>query len=210
VTQYLAIHATHPQARLVKRAADIVRSGGLIAYPTDSCYAVGCHLSDAAAVERLRRLRGFGEKHHLTLMCRDLAEIAAWAVVDDARFHVIKAATPGSYTFILRARRQLPRRLMHSKRKTIGVRMPWHPVAHALLIELGEPLLSATLTLPGERQPLADPAEIRERLEHQLDLVIDAGACGTEPSTIIDLTAETPLVVRQGSGSLAPFDVEPV
>jgi tRNA threonylcarbamoyl adenosine modification protein (Sua5/YciO/YrdC/YwlC family) len=210
MAQYFAIHPTHPQPRLVKRAADIVRAGGLIAYPTDSCYALGCHLGDAKALERLRRVRGIDERHHLTLMCRGLSEIAEYAVVDDARYRLIKAATPGSYTFILRARRQVPRRLMHPKRKTIGVRIPGHAVANALLADLGEPLLSATLSLPSQPVPLADAGEIRERLEHQLDLVIDAGASGMEPSTVIDLTGETPLVIRKGSGSLAPFAVEAV
>ena len=210
MAQYFAIHPSHPQARLVRRAADIVRSGGLIAYPTDSCYALGCHLGDARALERLRRVRGIDQRHHLTLMCRDLSEIGHYAIVDDARYRLLKRVTPGSYTFILRARRQLPRRLMHPRRKTIGVRVPGHPVAHALLAELGEPMLSATLHLPGDVHPLAEGKEIRQRLEHQLDLVIDAGSCGVEPSTVIDLTAEAPLVLRKGKGSLAPFAVEPV
>ena len=208
MAQYFAIHPTHPQPRLVKRAAEIVRRGGLIAYPTDSCYALGCHLGDAKALERLRALRGFGEKHHLTLMCRDLSEISTYTLVDDASFRFLKL--PGSYTFILKARRPVPRRLMHPRRRTIGVRVPGHPVAHALLAELDEPILSATLSLPGEPAPLADAAEIRARLEHRLDLVIDGGPCGVQPSTVIDLTADEPVVVRQGKGSLAPFLVEPV
>jgi len=210
VAQLFAIHPTHPQARLVRRAADIVRNGGLIAYPTDSCYALGCHLGDVRALERLRRVRGIDERHHLTLMCRDLSEIGTYAIVDDARYRVLKRVTPGSYTFILRARRQVPRRLMHPKKKTVGVRVPGHPVAHALLVELGEPMLSATLSLPGEAQPLGDPEEIRSRLEHQLDLVLDAGASGVEPSTVIDLSGDAPLVLRKGKGSLAPFAVEAV
>jgi tRNA threonylcarbamoyl adenosine modification protein (Sua5/YciO/YrdC/YwlC family) len=210
VAQYFSIHPTHPQARLVSRAADIVRGGGLIAYPTDSCYALGCHLGDARALERLRRVRGFDQRHHLTLMCRDLSEIGNYAMVDDARYRLLKRVTPGSYTFILRARRQVPRRLMHPRRKTIGVRVSGHPLAHALLAELGEPMLSATLHLPGDALPLAEGKEIRQRLEHHLDLIIDAGSCGVEPSTVIDLTAETPLVLREGKGSLAPFAVEPV
>jgi tRNA threonylcarbamoyl adenosine modification protein (Sua5/YciO/YrdC/YwlC family) len=210
MAQYFAIHPSHPQARLVRRAADIVRDGGLIAYPTDSCYALGCHLGDARALERLRRVRGIDQRHHLTLMCRDLSEIGHYAIVDDARYRLLKRVTPGSYTFILRAHRQLPRRLMHPRRKTIGVRVPGHPVAHALLAELGEPMLSATLHLPGDVHPLAEGKEIRRRLEHHLDLIIDAGSCGVEPSTVIDLTAEAPLVLRQGRGSLAPFAVEPV
>jgi tRNA threonylcarbamoyl adenosine modification protein (Sua5/YciO/YrdC/YwlC family) len=210
MAQYFAIHPSHPQARLVRRAADIVRDGGLIAYPTDSCYALGCHLGDARALERLRRVRGIDQRHHLTLMCRDLSEIGHYAIVDDARYRLLKRVTPGSYTFILRAHRQLPRRLMHPRRKTIGVRVPGHPVAHALLAQLGEPMLSATLHLPGDVHPLAEGKEIRRRLEHHLDLIIDAGSCGVEPSTVIDLTAEAPLVLRQGKGSLAPFAVEPV
>jgi tRNA threonylcarbamoyl adenosine modification protein (Sua5/YciO/YrdC/YwlC family) len=205
VAQYFSIHPTHPQLRLARRAAEIVRGGGLIAYPTDSCYALGCHLGDAKAVERLRRVRGMDERHHLTLMCRDLSEIAAYAIVDDAHFRLLKRATPGSYTFILRATREVPRRLAHPKRKTIGVRVPAHPVAHSLLAELNEPMLSATLLLPGETVPPSDAQEIRAALEHQIDLVLDAGSCGTEPSTVIDLTGDEPVVVRAGKGSLELF-----
>lgn len=207
MAQYFSIHPTHPQLRLVRRAAGIVRDGGLIAYPTDSCYALGCHLGDARAVERLRRVRHMDARHNLTLMCRDLSEIAAYAIVDDAQFGLLKRTTPGSYTFILRATREVPRRLAHARRKTIGVRVPGHPVAHALLAELNEPMLSATLLLPGEPLPPSDPAEIRAALEHQVDLVIDAGSCGTEPSTVIDLTGAAATVVRAGKGSLAPFSV---
>jgi tRNA threonylcarbamoyl adenosine modification protein (Sua5/YciO/YrdC/YwlC family) len=210
MAQFFAVHPTHPQARLVRRAADIVRAGSLVAYPTDSCYALGCLPSATSALERLRRIRGIDERHHLTLMCRDLSEIGNYAIVDNTHFGLIKRVTPGSYTFILRATRELPRKLVHPKRKTIGVRIPAHAVAHALLAELGEPMLSATLLLPGDKHPLADAHEIRARLEHQLDLVIDAGSCGTEPSTVIDLTTETPLVLRKGKGSLAPFAVQPV
>jgi tRNA threonylcarbamoyl adenosine modification protein (Sua5/YciO/YrdC/YwlC family) len=188
----------------------MVRRGALIAYPTDSCYALGCQLGNARALERLRRVRGIDARHHLTLMCRDLSEIAAYAIVDDARFRLLKRATPGSYTFILRATREVPRRLLHARRKTIGVRVPGHAVAHALLAELDQPMLSATLSLPGTGQPLSDPHEIRDRLEHELDLVIDAGSCGVEPTTVIDLTADIPVVLRAGKGSLAPFAVETV
>src|SRR6185503_4017607 len=208
MAQFFSIHPTHPQARLVHRAADIVRTGGLIAYPTDSCYALGCELGATRALERLRRVRGIGERHHLTLMCRDLAEIARYAMVDETAFRMLK--TPGSYTFILRARRPVPRRLTHPRRKTIGVRIPGHAVAHALLAELGEPMLSATLILPGDAQPLSDADDIRARLEHAVDLVIDAGSCGVEPSTVIDLSGATPAVLRAGKGSLAPFEIEPV
>ena len=208
MAQFFAIHPTHPQPRLVHRAADIVRGGGLIAYPTDSCYALGCDRGNAKGAERLRRIRGIDERHHLTLMCRDVSEMARYAIVDDAQFKLLKTVAPGSYTFILRARRDVPRRL--TRKKTIGVRVPGHPVAHALLAELGEPMLSATLHLPGDVHPLAEATEIRRRLEHHLELIIDAGSCGVEPSTVIDLTAETPLVLRKGKGSLAPFAVEPV
>jgi tRNA threonylcarbamoyl adenosine modification protein (Sua5/YciO/YrdC/YwlC family) len=208
MAQYFSIHPTHPQKRLLRQAAEIVRRGGLIAYPTDSCYALGCERGDLKGVERLRRIRGVDERHHLTLMCRDLAEMAQYAVIDDAQFKLLKSVTPGSYTFILRARREVSRRL--TRKKTIGVRVPDHPVAHALLAELGEPMLSATLLLPGDAQPLSDGAQIRARLERQVDLVIDAGSCGTEPSTVIDLTEEIPRVLREGKGSLAPFAVEPV
>jgi tRNA threonylcarbamoyl adenosine modification protein (Sua5/YciO/YrdC/YwlC family) len=210
MAQFFAVHATHPQLRLVRRAAEIVRWGGLIAYPTDSCYALGCLAASAKAIERLRRIRGVDERHHLTLMCRDLAEVANHAIVDDARFRILKRVTPGSYTFILRATRSLPRRLLHPKRKTIGVRIPEHAVARALLVELDQPMLSATLMMPDDEQPLADADEIRARLEHELELVIDAGSCGREPSTVIDLTGDTPRVLREGKGSLAPFAVEAV
>jgi len=208
MAQYFVVHPTHPQRRLIRQAADIVRSGGLIAYPTDSCYALGCERANAKGGERLRRVRGIDERHHLTLMCRDIREIARYAIVNDAQFKLLKSVTPGSYTFILRARREVPRRL--TRRKTIGVRVPGHAVAHALLSELDEPMLSTTLLLPGDETPLSDAADIRERLERQLDLIVDGGACGTEPSTIIDLTEELPRVLRAGKGSLAPFAVEPV
>jgi tRNA threonylcarbamoyl adenosine modification protein (Sua5/YciO/YrdC/YwlC family) len=206
MAQLFAIHPTHPQRRLVRRAADIVRGGGLIAYPTDSCYALGCRLGEAKAIERLRRVRGIDERHHLTLICRDLGEIADFAVVDDTAYRFLR--TPGSYTFILRARRNVPRRA--TRKKTIGVRLPGHPVAHALLEELDAPMLSATLLLPGEPAALSDAQEIRARLEHQLDLVVDAGPCGVEPSTVIDLTGDAPTVLRMGRGPLAPFELQTV
>jgi tRNA threonylcarbamoyl adenosine modification protein (Sua5/YciO/YrdC/YwlC family) len=208
MAQYFSIHPLHPQKRLIRQAADIVRRGGLIAYPTDSCYALGCDRGSAKGAERLRRIRGIDERHHLTLMCRDLSEMARYAIVDDAQFRLLKSVTPGSYTFILRARREVPRRL--TKKKTIGVRVPGHPVAHALLAELDAPMLSATLLLPGEETPFSEAGEIRARLEKELDLVIDGGSSGVEPSTVIDLTAETPRVLREGKGSLAPFAVERV
>ncbi|HEX9185136.1 MAG TPA: L-threonylcarbamoyladenylate synthase [Burkholderiales bacterium] len=202
MAQHFAVHPTHPQPRLIRRAAEIVRAGGLAAYPTDSSYALGCHLGDAPAQERLRRVRGMDEKHHLTLMCRDLSEIATYAIVDNAQFRLLRQATPGSYTFILRATKEVPRRLQHPKRRTIGVRVPAHAVTQALLAELGEPMLSATLILPGAEAPLADAGEIRAALERELDVVLDSGSCGTEPSTVIDLTGEAPVVLRKGKGSL--------
>jgi tRNA threonylcarbamoyl adenosine modification protein (Sua5/YciO/YrdC/YwlC family) len=208
MAQFFSIHPTHPQKRLVRQAADIVRHGGVIAYPTDSCYALGCDRGNAHGLERLRRIRAIDERHHLTLMCRDLAEMAKYAIVNDAQFKLIKSATPGSYTFILRARREVPRRL--TRKKTIGVRVPGHPVAHALLAELDQPMLSSTLLLPGDASALSDPDEIRHRLENALDLVIDAGSCGQEPSTVIDLSGDVPRVLREGKGSLAPFAVERV
>ncbi len=208
MAQYFSIHATHPQARLIRKAAEIVRRGGLIAYPTDSCYALGCHVGDARALGRLRRVRGMDERHPLTLMCRDLSEIAAYAIVDNVQYRLLKAATPGAYTFVLRATREVPRRLMHPRRKHIGVRVPGHAVAHALLAELGEPLLSATLALPAHPSPIAEAQEIRAALEHELDLVIDGGSCGIEPSTVIDLTSDAPKVIRLGKGSLAPLGLE--
>jgi tRNA threonylcarbamoyl adenosine modification protein (Sua5/YciO/YrdC/YwlC family) len=208
MAQFFAIHPTHPQKRLIRQAAAIVRRGGLIAYPTDSCYALGCDRGNAKGAERLRRIRGIDERHHLTLMCRDLSEIGKYAVIDDAQFTLMKQVTPGSYTFILRARREVPRRL--TTKKTIGVRVPAHPVAQALLAELDQPMLSATLLLPGDQVPLSDAQEIRKKLERELDLIIDAGSCGVEPSTVIDLTAGTPRVLREGKGSLAPFAVERV
>jgi len=208
MTQFLSVHPTHPQKRLIRLAAEAVKRGGLIAYPTDSCYALGCDLGATTALERLRRIRGVDERHRLTLMCRDLSEISAYAIVDDARFRLLKSATPGSYTFILPARRQVPRRA--TSRKTIGVRIPGHPAAHALLAELDAPMLSATLTVAGDEAPLADAEEIRARLESALDVIVDGGPCGVEPSTVIDLTKTEPQVVRVGRGSLAPFAVQPV
>jgi len=207
VAQYFAIHPTHPQPRLVRRAAEIVAQGGLIAYPTDSCYALGCHLGDVRALARLRRVRALDERHHLTLVCSDLAQVATFALVNNSQYRLIKAATPGSFTFILRARRELPRRLLHARRKTIGVRVPSHPVARALVAELGEPMLSATLQLPQDATPLSDPQQIRARLEHELDLVVDAGSCGVEPTTVIDLTGDEPLVLRRGRGDAAAIGV---
>jgi tRNA threonylcarbamoyl adenosine modification protein (Sua5/YciO/YrdC/YwlC family) len=205
MSQYFAVHPTHPQLRLIAQAAAIIRAGGVIAYPTDSCYALGCHIGDKEAMQRLRTIRKVDEKHHLTLMCRDLSEIATYAQVDNVQYRLLKKLTPGSYTFILRASREVPRRLLHPRRKTIGVRVPDHPVAQALLAAMGDPLLSATLTLPGDAVPLNDGEEIRARLEHALDLVLDAGSCGIDPTTMVDLTGAAPELLRQGKGSAEPF-----
>ncbi len=210
MAQYFHVHPVNPQRRLVRQAADIVKAGGLIAYPTDSCYALGCRIGDAKALERLRRVRGMDAKHHLTLMCRDLSEIATYAIVDNVQYRLLKLATPGAYTFILRATREVPRRLLHPRRKTIGVRVPDHVVAHALLEELGQPMLSATLALPGAANPPAEAAEIRAVLEHEIDLVIEGGSCGILPSTVIDLTTDVPVVLRRGKGPLAKLGVVPV
>lgn len=208
MSQYFAVHPTHPQPRLIAQAAAIIRDGGVIAYPTDSCYAIGCRIGDKEAMQRLRAIRKIDDKHHLTLMCRDLSEIANYAQVDNVQYRLLKKLTPGSYTFILRASREVPRRLLHPRRKTIGVRVPEHAVAKALLAELGEPLLSATLALPGDALPLNDAQEIRERLEHALDLVLDGGSCGIDPTTMVDLTGAAPQLLRRGKGSVEPFGFE--
>jgi len=208
MAQYFSIHPSTPQSRLIHQSVAILREGGVIAYPTDSCYALGCHLGDKAAQERIRAIRGVGEDHMFTLVCRNLAEIATYAKVDNRQFRLLKANTPGSYTFILEATREVPRRLQHPKRSTIGLRVPEHAVTQALLDELGEPLLSMTLSLPGEDAPLNEAWEIRDRLEHQLDLVIDAGACSNEMTTVIDLSTGEPKLIRQGRGDIAPFGLE--
>lgn len=205
MAQLFTVHPDNPQARLIDRAADLVRGGAVIAYPTDSCYALGCHLGDKDAVERIRSIRQFEERHHLTLVCSDLSQIALYALVDNRQYRLLKSATPGSFTFILRATREVPRRLLHPKRSTIGLRVPDHRITQALLHALGEPLLSATLILPDQPEPLNDAQEIRAQLEKQVDLVIDGGSCGIEPTTVIDLTGETPELVRLGRGDPAAF-----
>jgi tRNA threonylcarbamoyl adenosine modification protein (Sua5/YciO/YrdC/YwlC family) len=205
VSQFFTLHPTHPEPRLIKRAVEIVRNGGVIAYPTDSCYALGCHIGDKSAMERIRHIRDVDERHHFTLVCRDLSEIGTFAKVNNAQYRLLKAHTPGSYTFILQATRELPRRLAHPKRATIGVRVPDHHVAHALLAELNEPLLSSTLMLPGDEEPLNDAEEIRNRLNHQLELILDGGACGVEPTSVIDLSGDEPILVRHGKGDVTVF-----
>jgi tRNA threonylcarbamoyl adenosine modification protein (Sua5/YciO/YrdC/YwlC family) len=204
MSQFFQIHPDNPQARLIKQAAQIIHAGGIVALPTDSCYALVCHLDDKGAVERLRRIRGIDDKHHLTLLCRDLSEISVYARVDNRQFRLLKAATPGPYTVILEATREVPRRLSHPSRKTIGLRVPENAIANALLEELGQPLIGSTLITP-DNELLNDPEEIRERLAKQLDLIIDGGACTMEPTTVIDLSAAEPLLVRQGRGDAAMF-----
>ena len=200
MSQLFHIHPENPQARLVRQAVDLVRAGGLVVYPTDSCYALGCHIGDKAAMERIHRIRETDENHNFTLVCRDLSEIATYARVDNAVYRLLKAHTPGPYTFILQATREVPRRLQNPRRKTIGIRVPSHRVARALLDELGEPLMSSTLWLPGDPLPLTDADEIRARLEHRVDVVIEAGPVGIEPTTVVDLTGAAPVIARQGRG----------
>lgn len=204
MSQFFQIHPDNPQARLIKQAAQIIHGGGIVALPTDSCYALVCHLDDKAAVERLRRIRGIDEKQHLTLMCRDLSEISLYARVDNRQFRLLKSATPGPFTVILEATREVPRRLSHPSRKTIGLRVPEHPVTNALLEELGQPLIGSTLIMP-DGELLNDPDEIRDRLAKLVDLIIDGGPCPMEPTTVIDLTSDEPLLIRQGRGDAAMF-----
>lgn len=205
LTQYLEIHPQNPQPRLIQRAVEIIRNGGLAVFPTDSSYALGGHLGDAALLERIRRIRGVDQHHHFTLMCRDLSEIATYARVDNAQYRMLKATTPGPYTFILEGTKELPRRVLHPKRKTIGLRIPDHAVVLALLEALDEPLLSSTLILAGDSEPLTDPEEIRQRLERQVDLIIDAGSCGSGVTTVINLVGGGIELVRAGKGPLTPF-----
>lgn len=204
MAQFFAIHPTDPQERLINQAADIVRGGGVIVYPTDSCYALGCLPGNKQAMERILRIRGIDQKHHLTLMCHDLSQLGVYARVDNSQFRLLKAATPGSYTFILQSTKEVPARTLHPKRKTIGLRVPDNRIALALLQNLNEPMLSCTLMLPHDDEPLTDPYDIRDQLEHEVDLVIDGGWCGTEPTTVIDMTEDITLI-RQGKGDAALF-----
>ncbi len=206
MAQFFQIHPENPQSRLIKQAVEIVNKGGLIAYPTDSAYALGCHIGDKMALDRIRAIRNLDKHHNFTLMCRDLSELATYAKVNNQVYRMIKNHTPGSYTFILEATSEVPRRLMHPKRKTIGLRVPDNPIALELMHVLGEPLMSSSLLLPGDEFPLTDPYDIRDSLEHQLELVIDGGYCGMEPTTVIDLTSEVPQLVRQGKGDFSPFE----
>ena len=203
MSQYFEVHPDNPQSRLLKQAAQLLHGGGVCAVPTDSSYALVCHLDDKAAAEQLRRIRQVDDKHHLTLLCRDLSELASYAKVDNRQYRLLKLGTPGPYTFILEATKEVPRRLSHPSRRTIGLRVPQHKVTQALLAELGQPLLATTLIAPGETEPLNDPQEIRERFEKLVAAVVDSGACPMAPTTVIDLTGDEPSLVRQGRGELA-------
>ena len=206
MSQFFQIHPDNPQARLIRQAVDIIRSGGVVVYPTDSAYALGCQIGDKNALDRIRRIRKLDDRHNFTLICRDLAEIATYAKVNNSVYRLLRHTTPGPYTFILRATSEVPKRLMHPKRKTVGLRVPENPIAEALLADLGEPLMSVTLIMSGDDLPLIDPYDIREVLEHEVDLVIDGGYCGMEPTTVVDLADDIPLVLRAGKGDIAPFE----
>ncbi|MBU1213650.1 MAG: threonylcarbamoyl-AMP synthase [Gammaproteobacteria bacterium] len=208
MAQFFNIHPDNPNARLIRQAAEMLRDGAVIVYPTDSGYALGCHLGDKEAVTRIRQIRELDEQHHMTLVCRDLSELSNYARVDNVQFRLLKNNTPGAYTFILQATKEVPRRLQHPKRSTVGVRIPDHPVALALLEELGEPLLSSTLILPDAHFPLTDIDEIRDHLENRVDLVIEGGTVGIDPTTVIDLTGSVPQLMRAGRGDAAPFGIE--
>jgi tRNA threonylcarbamoyl adenosine modification protein (Sua5/YciO/YrdC/YwlC family) len=206
MSMFFQIHPDNPQQRLIDQAVDIIKRGGVIVYPTDSGYALGCHLGDKSAMERIRNIRQVDAKHNFTLVCRDLSEIATYAKVENEAYRLIKNHTPGPYTFILKATKEVPKRLQHPKRKTIGLRVPDNRIAQALLERLGEPLMSSTLIMPGEDMPLTDPYDIRDTLDHVLDLIIDGGYCGFEPTTVVDLTEDVPEVARQGLGSIEAFE----
>ena len=202
MAQFFQIHPDNPQARLISQAAEIVSSGGVVVFPTDSAYAIGCRLGEKVAVERIRALRQLDKDHNFTLMCRDLSELASYAKVDNQMFRLLKNHTPGPYTFIMPATSEVPRRLAHAKRKTIGLRVPDNAIVQALISALGEPLMSCSLIMPGDDQPLTDPYDIRDTLEHQVELVIDGGFCGLEATTVVDLTGDEPVLVRQGCGAI--------
>ncbi|WP_395822904.1 L-threonylcarbamoyladenylate synthase [Collimonas sp.] len=205
MSQFFQIHPDNPQLRLIKQSVQIIQSGGIVAVPTDCCYALVCQLDNKDAVERVRRIRGVDDKHHLTMMCRDLSDISLYAKVDNRQFRLLKSTTPGAYTFILEATKEVPRRLSHPARKTIGLRVPQHSIVQSLLEELGQPLIGTTLILPGESEALTDPEEVRDRLEKQIELVIDGGACSLDPTTVIDLTDDEPQLIRQGRGDAGLF-----
>ena len=205
MAQFFDIHPDNPQPRLIRRAVDILLEGGVIVYPTDSSYALGCQIGAKEAMERIRRLRKLDEKHNFTLVCRDLSEITTYAKIDNQGFRLLKSLTPGAYTFIFEGTREVPRRLMHPKRKTIGIRVPDHPICRDLLGALDQPILSTTLILPGDELPLTDPYEMRDLIGQQVDLIIDGGFCGFEPTTMVDMSGETPVLIRVGKGDPGQF-----
>ena len=207
MSQFFAIHPETPQARLIQQAVSLIQGGGVIVYPTDSAYALGCQLGDKKAMERIRRIRSLQENHNFTLVCRDLSELGTYAHVDNTTYRLLRHATPGPYTFVLEATREVPRRLIQPKRKTIGLRVPDHPIPQALLHALNEPLMSATLIMPGDDYPMTDPYDIRHYLEHEVDLVIDGGFCGLEATSVVDLTGPTPVVLRAGVGDVSDFEI---
>ncbi|MEU4767259.1 L-threonylcarbamoyladenylate synthase [Actinosynnema sp. NPDC023794] len=206
MARYFDVHPVNPQRRSIDQAVELIKSDGLVAYPTDSCYALGCRLGNKAGLDRIRQIRHLDDRHHFTLMCRDFSQLGQFVHVDNAVFRAIKAATPGSYTFILPATTEVPRRLMHAKKKTVGARIPDHPVAQALLAQLGEPLLSSTLLLPDQEEPLVHGWDIKERLDHVVDAVLDAGDCGTVPTTVVDFSQGEPEIVRHGAGDPSRFE----
>ncbi len=205
MSQFFQIHPDNPQKRLINQAVEIINGGGVVVYPTDCAYALGCHLGDKSAVEKIKRIRQLDDKHNFTLVCRDLSEISTYAKVDNSAYRLLKAHTPGAYTFILKATSEVPRRLLHPKRRTIGIRIPDNEIVLALTEALGEPIMSTSLIMPGEDMPLMDPYEIREILQHHVDLVIDGGYCGMEATSVINLVDEIPEIVRQGAGDISDF-----
>ncbi|MGQ5263778.1 L-threonylcarbamoyladenylate synthase [Micromonospora sp. ZYX-F-536] len=206
MARYYDVHPENPQPRIIGQVADLIRGGGLVAYPTDSCYALGVQLGNRDGLDRIREIRHLDDRHHFTLVCRDFAQLGQFVQISNSVFRLVKASTPGSYTFILPATREVPRRMLHPKKRTVGVRVPRHTVTQALLAELGEPLVSSTLVLPGDDEPMTQGWEIKERLDHQLDAVLDAGDCGKEPTTVIDLSGPEPEILRRGAGDPTRFE----
>ncbi|WP_405434098.1 L-threonylcarbamoyladenylate synthase [Micromonospora sp. NBC_00617] len=206
MARYYDVHPENPQPRIIGQVTDLIRGGGLIAYPTDSCYALGTQLGNRDGLDRIREVRHLDDRHHFTLVCRDFAQLGQFVRINNSVFRLVKASTPGSYTFILPATREVPRRMLHPRKKTVGVRVPRHTVTQALLAELGEPLVSSTLLLPGDDEPMTQGWEIKERLDHQLDAVLDAGECGKEPTTVIDLSGPEPEILRRGAGDSSRFE----
>ncbi|MFJ6166434.1 L-threonylcarbamoyladenylate synthase [Micromonospora orduensis] len=206
MARYYDVHPENPQPRIIGQVADLIRGGGLVAYPTDSCYALGIQLGNQDGLDRIRQIRHLDDRHHFTLVCRDFAQLGQFVQISNAVFRLVKASTPGSYTFILPATREVPRRMLHPRKRTVGVRVPRHTVTQALLAELAEPLVSSTLVLPGDEEPMTQGWEIKERLDHQVDAVLDAGDCGREPTTVIDLSGPEPEILRRGAGDVSRFE----